>query len=525
MSASTAESIDAPLLENDGDAQLAPSQPTYALASKEARTQAGITVPLALTLLTRFVQGFVDVAVVGRLIGADALAGASLALTIQFTTIGIVTAGFGDAVANLCAESLGAGEPHLCGVWLQLGMLCSTVAAVALIPVWWYAGALLGLMGVSDQVTSYATSYARTSLPRGLVHVNYYCFKVYLASQGRLVPDVTGCVVGLVTSVLLDVVLVGGTCALIGSSAGTSQCWSGLGFVGAPIAAVAARCLTTALVVTLARFSAFGVKSAAPWHGWMLHSRPDGALRKDRLRAFLAVALPAAVRSAVDQGQILSLSLMAATMGSAEAGAHNACIELYACIGGAVAWANCDTVLIRVAKELGAGRGARARLAAVVGFAVVALYAAIVPPAVLLPVAGSIGSLFSNDPAVLRITADTLPAMCCLIAATAVVFAVLGASIGAGRASTGGRVWLAGALLIVPLAYGWGVAAGGGVPALWAACAVGYAGAASVLGILLVRADWDALARDSVERQQNAAANGSSTAVADRRSPAESDVE
>ena len=79
----------------------------------EARAQCAITLPLALTLLTRFAQGFIDLAIVGRLLGAAPLAGVSLALTLQFTTLGVVTAGFGDAVATLCSQARGAGRPAL----------------------------------------------------------------------------------------------------------------------------------------------------------------------------------------------------------------------------------------------------------------------------------------------------------------------------------------------------------------------------------------------------------------------------
>ena len=123
------------------------TQPTLA---SEVRAQLFLTLPLALTLLTRFLQGFIDLAVVGRLLGARELAGASLALTLQFTSMGLVTGGAGDAVASLCSQALGAGQPELCGLWLQVGLLSSTAAMLALLPLWWCAGALVSAAGAGE---------------------------------------------------------------------------------------------------------------------------------------------------------------------------------------------------------------------------------------------------------------------------------------------------------------------------------------------------------------------------------------
>lgn len=510
------------------------SSRTSADVLNELVEQSSITVPLALTLLCRFIQGFVDLAVVGRLVGSEALAGASLALTIQFTTTGIVTMGFGDAVAALSSQALGAQQPSLCGRWLQLGMLASTGAICALAPLYWLTGDLLIALGVDSATAGFASLYARIALPRAFIHVNYYSFKVYLAAQKRLKPDVVGCVVGLCVSVVLDFLLVGGTCTLSPTTLPDGQCWGGLGFIGAPIAAVASRAITAGLVLGLAQLKVFGAPQTVPksseasddaldpatgsdveavdgrhraWTGWALHAGADGALRQDRVRSYLAVALPAAGRSLVDQGQIAALALMAGALSPAAAAAHNSLIELYACVGGAVCWANCDAVIVRVGRAMGSGDPASARRAAVVGVSISVAFAVLIPPLVLLPAGAAVGRLFTDDPEVISITATTLPAMCGLIVATALVFSLLGAAIGTGQAAAGGRAWLIGCAAIVPMAWGWGVASGGGVPALWGSCCVGYAITAGVLFMLLVRLDWDNIARDvASKRAQDSAA-------------------
>ena len=557
----------------------------------EAIAQSAISVPLALTLLTRFIQGFADLAIIGRLLGSQALAGASLALTIQFTTLGVITMGFGDAVASLCSQALGARHPQLCGLWLQTGMVCSTAAALCLVPLWWFAGDIIAATGSDGTTAGYASTYARWSTLRAFIQVNYYCYKVYLASQRRLLPDVIGCLVGLIIGIPTDILLIGGTCAFAADSPlfsfngrlfdrkaeaelsasnmgnmyfsdadNTSNCWGGLGFIGAPIAAVAVRAITASAVLILAQTDCVGrrgelkveaadepaadtandlhtvdtgthdsvpVVNADPtasdcsatasayadakggpavnsgtWGGLALHSRQDGALRPDRLRSYFGTSLPAALRSLVDQGQILSLALMAARLGPAAAAAHNACIELYACVGGAYLWANCDAVLVRVGRALGAGNAEGAQRSAVMGLSLATFFALTFPPALLLPTKRVIGRLLSSDDAILSITADTMLPMCALIGATAVVFSLLGAAIGSGRAAAGGRAWMVGLMLVVPTAYAWAIAPGdGGVPALWGACAVGYGVTSAILAWILVTSDWRHLARQAAQRQ------------------------
>ena len=478
----------------------------------ELYVQAALALPLAFTLLCRFVQGFVDLAVVGRLLGTDALAGASLALTFLFSMTNVVTGSCGDATAALCAQALGAGEPRLCGAWLQLGMLSSSAAVLlVLAPAWAFVGVPLRALGAGERVAQLAELFARASIPRMLLHVNYYAFKMFLAAQRRLAPDVLGNVAGMAAGVAANVLLVGGTCAVgvaaeVGGASTAPACWRGLGFVGAPLAGTLARALVIALVVALALFGPASWRPAteALSGGWALHAGPAGALRGDRVRHFLALALPSAGRAALDQGIALGLALLAGSLGAASAGAHNALVELFA-IACALAWAIGDAVMVRVGRALGAGDAAGARRAAAVGVAAGAAYA-LLAPAVLLPLAPLLGALFSSDHAVLSVSAATAPAMAALVSSSALLFPLLGVATaqGANGARGAARAWLAGTAVIVPMAWGLGIARGLGVPGLWSAWAAGYGAAATGLAILVARADWEALAVEALSKTRAA---------------------
>ena len=513
--ADAADAAATALLDDDAAAPAAapsaaaPTRPPLLLG--ELRAQAALALPLAFTLLCRFAQGFVDLAVVGHLLGTDALAGASLALTFLFALTNVVTSSCGDATAALCAQALGAGEPRLCQTWLQLGMLSSSaVVLVALAPAWAFVGAPLRALGAGERVAQLAEFFARASIPRMLLHVNYYAFKMFLAAQRRLAPDVLGNTFGIAAGVAANVLLVGGTCAIPAGGSAATPCWPGLGFAGAPLAGLLARALVIALVVALA------IRGPAPWRpaseslggGWMLHAGPAGALRGDRVRHFLALALPSAGRAALDQGVVLGLALLAGSMGAASAGAHNALVELFA-IACALAWAIGDAVMVRVGRALGAGDAAGARRAAAVGVAAAAAYAALAP-AVLVPLAPLLGTLFSRDAAVLSVSAATAPAMAALVSASALLFPLLGVATaqGASGARGGARAWLAGAAVIVPMAWGLGISRGLGVPGLWAAWAAGYGTTAAGIAVLVARADWDELAAEAAAGARGKAEGG-----------------
>ena len=80
-----------------------------------------------------------------------------------------------------------------------------------------------------------------------------------------------------------------------------------------------------------------------------------GALRRDRVRTFMKIALPNALRSTLDLAQVQIVAVFSGWIGSVEAGTHNTLVQLYAVFGGSWAFAVCDGIAIRVGFHLGNG--------------------------------------------------------------------------------------------------------------------------------------------------------------------------
>ena len=226
---------------------------------------------------------------------------------------------------------------------------------------------------------------------------------------------------------------------------------------------------------------------------------PSRLPTRAQLPPFLALAVPSACRAGLDQGLVLGLALFAASLGGPAAAAHNVLVELFACVGGAVVWATGDAVTVRVGRALGAGDVAAARLSAGVGLGF-SLCVSGVALSVLTPLRGELGFLFSSDPVVLALTADTIPALAALVAVSSLLFCLLGVLLGQGRGRAAARGWLLGAAVILPAAWGLGVATGGGVPGLWWAWTAGYGAACVALAGAVATSDWEALADAAVAR-------------------------
>lgn len=248
---------------------------------------------------TLFRQGFIDLAIIGRFLGTDALTGASLALTVQFTTMGFITMGFGDAVPSLCSQAVGAGNKALIGTWLQLGLLCCTVACVPVLTVWWFTGPLLRLVGVDDHIANLAGTFSRWSILRMWPQCAYYCLKMSLSAQKLVKPD-------LVVNAVLVPVTWGLNLLFVRGAFG----WDGMGLRGAALSNTAARFLVLFGVWLYAYVCGY---FKGTWKGWDLRA----VCQRARVRRFMKIALPAMLRSTVDLGQVQVVALLATKLGSA----------------------------------------------------------------------------------------------------------------------------------------------------------------------------------------------------------------
>lgn len=256
----------------------------------------------------------------------------------------------------------------------------------------------------------------------------------------------------------------------------------------------ASRASTSSSSSSSTRLSHSAAKAAVSWSAvWRF------ATARKNILTFARQSSSAIFCMALEIGQSMLLSFLAADMGTVQVATQNALGELFQ-VGAMIIFGFGDSVAIRVGHALGAGRIAAAKLAAWVPCFAMMTWAT-VAAGVLIACRSVVFRLFSDDPAVIEAAASVVP----WAAASYVAYA---AYIHAACVLDGqGRIV---APVIVSLIGCWCVTAtlaslslrftNFGVPGLWGAELVGNAVAAVISIVLVLRSDWRALSLRAMKR-------------------------
>jgi putative MATE family efflux protein len=409
-----------------------------------------------------------DAAIVGHL-GADALAGLSLASTILQTVIGLMIVLSFTATA-MVSRHLGAGDQRralsagIDGLWVAAISGVILVGSGLLVTRW-----IVGMTGADLAVQDQAVRYLHWSLP-GLpgMLAGMAATGILRGLQDTRTPLIVT-VIGFLANIGLNYALVYGVgMGIAGSALGTSLAEGGMALA------------YLAILIPMARRA--GASMRPDWANIRRASRTGGWLL---------------VRTAALRIAMLATVLAATSLGTASLAAHQLLMTIFTILAFAL-----DSLAVAgqalTGKELGAGNLVAVRLIAArlmqwgVGFGVIT--------GILLAVlAGWIAPLFTGDPAV----QEAFRAGAIVLALTqplaGFVFVLDGVLIGAGD---GKYLAIAGAitlLVYLPLVWAvrlateqgdWGSDPAKGLLWLWAAFSVGYMGARA--GTLWARARGDA---------------------------------
>jgi len=423
-----------------------------------------LAVPAFLALVAEPLFLLTDAAIVGHL-GTTELAALGLAAVVLQTLVGLcIFLAYG--TTGSVARHLGAGDLRgaltqgVDGLWLAVGI--GAVVTVAGVPL---ADPLVGLFGVSEEVTDLAATYLRIAfLGVGPLLVMLAATGVLRGLQDTRTPLVVA-VAGNTLNVVLNLVLV--------YPAGLGLAGSALGSVLAQVASAAA------FVVVVVR--------AARRHGASL--RPD----LPGIRAAGRAGVPLVIRTLTLRAAFL-VTTYAVTL--AAVGAREQEVDLATHQLAMTIWVFLAFVLDAIAiaaqaitgRALGGGdvAGARELTARMMRWGVVS---GVVTGILLAAVSPVLGRLFTGDGAVLDLLTPVLLVAALGQPVCGVVFVLDGVLIGAGD----GR-YLAWAGLLTLVVYAPVVllvaAAHVGLVALWAVFTVVFMGAR--LAVLLHRARGDA---------------------------------
>ena len=307
----------------------------------ETRTQVRIAIPVSLTTLCRVMVFTTDAAFIGHL-GTPELAAANLCGTIFDA---LIQFGFGAsiALATLCAQAHGVGNPRLVVAYFLIGLTSCAAISLIFIPVLLFATVpLLRVIGVADEVAQHASVFNRIYCLRYLPVVIFHVTRTYLTAQD---DNTASLLVSLVTTAL-NVVL--NYLAIV---------TLGLGLEGAALSS-----LITSVIQMVALFA-----YVCCYYDLMNQIREGTALfTKHRLHRFAEIAIGTFASNAADSWVFTAVVIMAGLLGTSEVAAQGILYNLWS-IMWSLYFGVGQAVQTRVSQTLGEGDSQSAFQSAVVG--------------------------------------------------------------------------------------------------------------------------------------------------------------
>jgi MATE family multidrug resistance protein len=325
-----------------------PLSPADAPAS-EWRAWFGLCWPLAITLLSRQLAMFTDLAVLGQW-NSDYLGAAGVAAVYTSLTSVVVWRGILEALNMLCSQAFGAKNPALAGEWLKVGVWVGFVASLAVGLTWGMAGTVLQPMADFGDVERDRVNLFCRVLVIGLIpFTGYVAVTNYMSSAGIVMPPLWVNLLAVFLNLGLNWLFVGGP--------------AGLGFPGSALATSVTRIVVFVAIVA--------------WVVWHVNSEPEGAMAKSwprhwlkypraSFREFGKQAIPIALSSLLEEAQIQVVGIMAARLGDDEMATHNAMLQIVFVLS-SLMWATSSATQVRMSVHLGAGNVAGAKSAMRIG--------------------------------------------------------------------------------------------------------------------------------------------------------------
>eukprot|EP01139_Manchomonas_bermudensis_P002152 Amastigsp_a3862_15.p1 type:complete len:515 gc:universal Amastigsp_a3862_15:87-1631(+) len=457
---------------------------------RELREISGLAWPVAFSLLASVAMSLTDLAVLGHY-GTDYLAAASVALVWLNATSAVLSRGCGSALNTLAAQAHGAGNNKLMGVWLQVGVVSTSVLIVPIAASWLATERLCLLLGLSPKLSADAGLFAQLSIPWLWPNQMYQMLQAYFQTIDVVQP-------ALVVNATFVAVNLGANLLLVFGIPGR---WGGLGFAGSPLATTLSRWLM--LVVYCAYVFGWSRAHVSTWSGWT-----RAAFSRARLRVFLLEqSLPALIGGVLEEWQLQLIAGFAVMLGPIDVATHNSILEVFFLLTSFM-FGIVTATRIRVARHLGAGLVSDSKRAALVGLAVSG-GAGLVIGALLIGLRDKIGHVYSSDPAVWQLTANIawlVGSAYALLALFYVAMTVLGAQ---GRNTPVAFAFLVGAWLVaVPMSWVFGFTLKYRLEGLWYGLVMGYGITTLISGWFALQSNWPAEALAAMERSERKAHGG-----------------
>jgi multidrug resistance protein, MATE family len=207
----------------------------------------------------------------------------------------------------LCSSAVGAGNPKLAGIYLQVSYFVLSFVVLFVMVCWFFTEQIWIAFGTDAKLAKMAGYYANVlalSLP-GQVIVSQ--LSQFFASQRIMYPAVNASGTALLLNLILGLVLVLGI---------PIPGWNGWGFVACPI--VTASAVYVQFLVLFVVYIVIQRLHETCWDGW---SWPD--ITWARIKTFCELYIPASMGSASDFWRVAVIGAMAAKLGTLEVAVFN----------------------------------------------------------------------------------------------------------------------------------------------------------------------------------------------------------
>jgi len=403
---------------------------------------------VSLATAARMALTSIDSAFLGHL-GTKELAASALANV--WTSLPLLTVWAGSSsLITLCGQAWGAKNPELTGVWLQFGLIVTMLLGIPVFIWYWLLEFPMRVSTDDEKIIELSVTFARALSFSIFPSLCYACMRQYFQAMGIMWPTTIVGITSIAVTILANYVLIYG----MGG-------WSGLGFVGSPLATVVASWFQPLLLFSICVLWKKYHKNA--WFGWKRE-----ALSVERLKIFCKIALPIAGNSFVANLAQSLVTLVAARMG-AEVVAANAVIQGLWSMLWAFFWGYGCSTQVRVANFMGEGKPKSAKALAFLGLICTLVTVAFLTIA-CATFSRKLFGLYSSDPKMLDLCESALYLFIGGFALESIEMLITGVLTGMGKVKPVFFISLIGTWCInLPLCYILGLRYNYGLKALWLA--------------------------------------------------------
>ena len=454
---------------------------------KEAKQIIFLGTPIAFSVATQFLKYFTDQAVVGHL-GTEYLAAAALGGVVMAISVTYIFA-FCTTINVLSSQAYGAKNYKLVSEWYQLGCILALFMSIPPVFMYWYTETILHDWFNADQhIAHLAGIYARWSIICIIPQSQFMATEMYFQSQSNVVPIVVVCGLMIIFNLIINLILV------YGYVINWFIHWNGLGFIGSPIATA-----TTAIVQYIVYIAyMFGYKKhhLKTWSSFKVST-----FSCNRIKKFMAVAIPQTISQALEEWQFQIITLFTSQLDEVSVAAF-ASLGTIIMISHCFAIGLCDAISVKVGNALGANRPNYAKYVAWIAV-ILALISGTLVGGFLAAFGQYLSPIFSATHEMYEIYKKVCPMMGGCYFMLNILTTIYGVLLGQAR-TTGLAIYsLVGCWgCSVPLSYLFGIHLNHGDQGIFLGLIIGYTIFTIGCAVEFLRSDWKKCAQDAVKRSK-----------------------